>query len=81
MNIFNKFLFLNIYEVSNKFNMNAIDYLFGKGSGGIFTTNILAHKRKKRKSFLKFLKISKNTNSLWKNMLICWKDLLVIMKA
>ena len=41
MNIFNKFSFLNIYEVSNKFNMNAIDYLFGKGSGGIFTTNIL----------------------------------------
>lgn len=41
MNIFNKFSFLNIYEVSNKFNMNAIDYLFGKGSGGIITTNIL----------------------------------------
>ncbi len=41
MNIFGKFSFLNIYEVSNKFNMNAIDYLFGKGSGGIVTTNIL----------------------------------------
>lgn len=41
MNVFNKFSFLNIYEVSNKFNMNAIDYLFGKGSGGIITTNIL----------------------------------------
>ena len=41
MNIFGKFSFLNIYESSNNFNMNAIDYLFGKGSGGIFTTNIL----------------------------------------
>jgi len=40
MNIFGKFSFLNIYESSNNFNMNAIDYLFGKGSGGIFTTNI-----------------------------------------
>ncbi len=41
MNIFHKFSFLNVYEVSNHFNMNAIDYLFGKGSGGIFTTNII----------------------------------------
>ena len=40
MNITNKFTFLNIYESSSNFNMNAIDYLFGKGSGGIFTTNI-----------------------------------------
>lgn len=41
MNIFGKFSFLNAYEVSNNFNMNAIDYLFGKGNGGIVTTNIL----------------------------------------
>ena len=41
MTIFNKFTFLNIYESSSNFNMNAIDYLFGKGSGGIFTTNII----------------------------------------
>ena len=41
MNIFHEFSFLNAYESSNNFNMNAIDYLFGKGSGGIFTTNIL----------------------------------------
>jgi len=41
MNIFGKFSFLNIYESSNKFNLNAIDYMFGKGSGGIFTTNII----------------------------------------
>ena len=41
MTILNEFSFLNSYEVSNNFNMNAIDYLFGKGSGGIFTTNIL----------------------------------------
>jgi len=41
MNIFKKFTFLNIYEASNRFNLNAIDYMFGKGSGGIFTTNIL----------------------------------------
>ena len=39
--ITNKFTFLNVYEASTNFNMNAIDYLFGKGSGGIFTTNIL----------------------------------------
>lgn len=41
MNIFGEFSFLNIYEASNKFNLNAIDYMFGKGSGGIFTTNII----------------------------------------
>jgi len=41
MSIFDKFSFLNIYEISNKFNLNAIDYMFGKGSGGIFTTNII----------------------------------------
>ena len=41
MTLTNKFTFLNIYESSSNFNMTAIDYLFGKGSGGIFTTNIL----------------------------------------
>ena len=41
MNLFNKFSFLNIYEASNKFNLDAIDYMFGKGSGGLFTTNII----------------------------------------
>ena len=41
MNVFHEFSFLNIYESSNNFNMNAIDYLFGKGSGGIFTTNVI----------------------------------------
>ena len=41
MNIFNKFSFLNIYESSNKFNLNAVDYMLGKGSGGIFTTSII----------------------------------------
>lgn len=41
MNISGKFSFLNIYEASNKFNMNALDYMLGKGSGGIITTNIL----------------------------------------
>ncbi len=41
MSIFNKFSFLNTYEMGNNFNLDALDYLFGKGSGGIFTTNIL----------------------------------------
>ncbi|MBQ3020962.1 MAG: RnfABCDGE type electron transport complex subunit D [Bacilli bacterium] len=41
MNLFNEFSFLNNYEASNNFNMNALDYLLGKGSGGIFTTNVL----------------------------------------
>lgn len=41
MNILHEFSFLNVYESSTNFNMDAIDYLFGKGSGGIFTTNIL----------------------------------------
>lgn len=41
MNIFKEFSFLNIYESSNNFNMNAIDYMLGKGSGGIATTNIV----------------------------------------
>lgn len=41
MNLFNKFTFLNIYESSKNFNLDAIDYMFGKGSGGIFTTNII----------------------------------------
>lgn len=41
MNMFGKFSFLNVYESSSNFNMNSIDYLFGKGSGGMFTTNVL----------------------------------------
>lgn len=41
MNIFGEFSFLNLYESSNNFNMNAIDYMFGRGNGGIFTTNII----------------------------------------
>ena len=41
MNIFGDFSLLNNYEISNKLNLNTIDYLFGKGSGGIFSTNIL----------------------------------------
>lgn len=41
MNITGKFSFLNAYEASNKFNMNAVDYLFGRGSGGLFTTNVI----------------------------------------
>ncbi len=38
--IFFKFSYLNIYESSKVFNLNAIDYLFGRGSGGINTTCI-----------------------------------------
>lgn len=41
MNIFGEFTFLNIYESSNNFKMDAIDYMFGRGSGGMFTTNII----------------------------------------
>lgn len=41
MNVLNKFTFMNIYEQSSSFKMNAIDYMFGRGSGGILTTNIL----------------------------------------
>lgn len=41
MNALNKFTFMNIYEQSSSFKMNAIDYMFGRGSGGILTTNIL----------------------------------------
>lgn len=41
MNIVGKFSFLNVYEASNNFNMNAVDYLFGRGSGGILTTNVI----------------------------------------
>ena len=41
MNIFGEFSFLNIYESSNKFNLNTVDFMLGKGSGGIFTTNII----------------------------------------
>ena len=41
MNIFKDFSFLNIYELNNKFKLDTIDYLFGRGSGGIFTTNII----------------------------------------
>ena len=37
----NEFTFLNIYEQSNNFNMTTIDYMLGKGSGGLATTNIL----------------------------------------
>ena len=41
MNIKGEFSFLNIYESSRNFNLNTLDYLLGKGSGGIITTNIL----------------------------------------
>ena len=41
MNQFHKLSFLNIYEASKVFNLNSLDYLLGKGSGGIITTNIL----------------------------------------
>ncbi len=41
MNIFKDFSFLNIYELNNKFKLDTLDYLFGRGSGGIFTTNII----------------------------------------
>lgn len=41
MSIFSKFSFLNIYESTNNLNLNSIDYLIGRGSGGIFATNIL----------------------------------------
>ena len=41
MNIMGSFSFLNIYESTNNFNMNAVDYLFGRGSGGVFTTNVI----------------------------------------
>ena len=40
MNLENKFTFLNVYELNNSFNMTTIDYMLGKGSGGIITTNI-----------------------------------------
>ena len=41
MNTFDKFTFLNIYEINTKFDLNTLDYMLGKGSGGIITTNIL----------------------------------------
>lgn len=41
MNIFNEFTFLNLYESSNRFNLDATDYMLGRGSGGLFTTNII----------------------------------------
>ena len=41
MNMLNEFTFLNIYEQNNNFNMTTIDYMLGKGSGGLITTNIL----------------------------------------
>ena len=41
MNIAGEFSFLNAYEASNNFKMNAVDYLFGRGSGGMFTTNVI----------------------------------------
>ncbi len=42
MNIFGKFSFLNIYETTNNLKLDTIDYLIGRGSGGIFTTSIIA---------------------------------------
>ena len=36
--IFSKFTYFNAYESSKIFNLDAIDYLFGRGSGGINTT-------------------------------------------
>ena len=41
MNIANKFTFLNLYELNNNFKLTTLDYLLGRGSGGIITTNIL----------------------------------------
>ena len=41
MNITNKFTFSNLYELNNNFKLNSLDYLLGRGSGGIITTNIL----------------------------------------
>ena len=38
--LFSNFTYLNAYESSNVFNLNAVDYLFGRGSGGINTTCI-----------------------------------------
>ena len=39
--ILGNFTFLNIYEQSNKLNLNAIDYLIGRGSGGINTSHVI----------------------------------------
>jgi Na+-translocating ferredoxin:NAD+ oxidoreductase RnfD subunit len=36
--LFGKFTFLNIYEQSNKLTLNSIDYLIGRGSGGVNST-------------------------------------------
>lgn len=38
--LFSAFSYSNIYERSNVFNLNAVDYLFGRGIGGINTTCI-----------------------------------------
>lgn len=38
--LFGKFSYLNVYEASSLFNLNATDYLIGRGSGGIATTFI-----------------------------------------
>lgn len=39
-NIIGSFSFLNMYERTNTFNLNTLDYLIGRGSGGINTTCI-----------------------------------------
>lgn len=39
--VLGKFSYLNLYEQSNKLNLNTIDYLLGRGSGGINTTCII----------------------------------------
>ena len=40
-NLLGNFSFLNIYEQNNKLNLIALDYLIGRGSGGINTTHVL----------------------------------------
>lgn len=37
----NGFTFLNIYEQTNKLSLNSLDYLIGRGSGGINTTHVI----------------------------------------
>ena len=39
--ILGNFTFLNIYEKSNTLTLNSIDYLIGRGSGGINTSHVL----------------------------------------
>lgn len=41
MDLTGSFTFLNIYEISNKLNLNSLDYLIGRGSGGINTSHVL----------------------------------------